>query len=66
MLISLLDVKDYHVLLQGRYPERFVLIYLLEVCQEGGVLLGGTWRALMFLTGYLDDRVIFDVKDYHV
>ena len=22
--------------LQGRYPENFVLIYQLEVCQEGG------------------------------
>ena len=29
---------------QGRYPEHFVLISQLEVCQEGGVKKGGTWR----------------------
>ena len=32
------------VLPQGRYPENFVLISLLEVCQEGGSrrgVLGG-------------------------
>ena len=32
--------------LQGRYPENFVLISQLEVCQEGGVKKGGTWRTL--------------------
>ena len=31
---------------QGRYPENFVLISLLEVCQEGGGQEGGTWRTL--------------------
>ena len=31
---------------QGRYPENFMLIALLEVCQEGGVKKGGTWRTL--------------------
>ena len=31
---------------QGRYPENFVLISQLEVCQEGGVKKGGTWRML--------------------
>ena len=37
----------YHVyLLLGRYPENFVLLSLLEVCQEGGVKKGGTWRTL--------------------
>ena len=35
---------------QGRYPEKFVLISLLEVCQEGDVKKGGTWRTLGFLT----------------
>ena len=40
------DVKDYNVLPPGRYPESFVLISLLEVCQELGVLHGGTWRTL--------------------
>ena len=28
----------------GRYPENFVPISLLEVCQEGGVKKGDTWR----------------------
>ena len=32
--------------LQGRYPENFVLISQLEVCQEGRVKKGGTWRTL--------------------
>ena len=31
---------------QGRYPENLVLISQLEVCQEGGVKKGGTWRTL--------------------
>ena len=37
-----------------------MLIYLLDVCQVGGVLLGGIGGYCWFLTGYLDDRVIFD------
>ena len=32
--------------LQGRYPENFVLISQLEVCQEGGVKKGGTRMTL--------------------
>ena len=32
--------------LEGRYPENFVLISQLEVCQEGGLKKGGTWRTL--------------------
>ena len=31
---------------KGRYPEMFMLISLLEVCQEWGVLHGDTWRML--------------------
>ena len=31
---------------QGRDPESFMLISLLEVCQEWGVKKGGTWRTL--------------------
>ena len=31
---------------QARYPENFVLISQLEVCQEGGVKKGSTWRTL--------------------
>ena len=29
---------------QGRYPENFMLISQLEVCQEWGVNKRGTWR----------------------
>ena len=33
--------------LQGRYPENFMLISLLEVCQEGGgVKKVATWRTV--------------------
>ena len=28
---------------QGRYPENYVLISQLEVCQEGGIKKVGTW-----------------------
>ena len=38
------DVTNYVFLPQGRYPENFVLISQLEVCQEGGSrsrVLGG-------------------------
>ena len=35
---------------QGRYPECFLLISSLELCQEGGgVKKGGTWRTLRIL-----------------
>ena len=40
------DVMNDIRLPQGRYPENFVLISQLEVCQEGGVKKGGTWRTL--------------------
>ena len=40
------DVMNDVFLPQGRYPESFVLISLLEVCQEWGVKKGGTWRTL--------------------
>ena len=42
----ILGVMDDLILSQGRYPESFVLISLLEVCQEWGVLHGGTWKIL--------------------
>ena len=55
------DVMNYVFLLQGRYPENFVLISQLEVCQEEGDQEGGyleniegtlleTWRTGSFLT----------------
>ena len=40
------DVMNDVFVPQGRYPEHFVLISQLEVCQEGGVKKGGTWRTL--------------------
>ena len=40
------DVMNNVVLPQGRYPENFVLISQLEVCQEFGVKKGATWRML--------------------
>ena len=40
------DVMNGVFLAQGRYPENFVLICQSEVCQEGGVKKGGTWRTL--------------------
>ena len=40
------DVMNDVLLPQGTYPENLVLISQLEVCQEGGVKKGGTWRTL--------------------
>ena len=40
------DVMNDVLLPQGRYPENFVLISQLKVCQEGGVKKGSTWRML--------------------
>ena len=40
------DVMNDVFLPQGRYPEKCVIISQLEVCQEGGVKKGGTWRTL--------------------
>ena len=33
----MMDIMDDLVRPQGRYPEIFMMIYLLEVCQEGGI-----------------------------
>ena len=40
------DVMGDLILPQGRYPEKFILISLLEVCKEGGVKKGVSWRML--------------------
>ena len=41
------DVMNNVFLPQGRYPESFMPLSLLEVCQEGGgVKKGGTWMTL--------------------
>ena len=42
----IIDVMDALVWPQGRYPESFWLLSLLEVCQEWGVLNECTWRTL--------------------
>ena len=42
--LVILDVMNDVFLPQGRYPENFVMISQLEVCQEEGVKKGGTWR----------------------
>ena len=58
------DVMNDVFLPQGRYPENFVLISQLEVCQEGGGsrrgVLGGRWG---FLTRDMEDRVILDTMN---
>ena len=45
----ILDVMDDHVWPKGIYPESFVTISSLEVCQEWGDLHGGNWRMLRVL-----------------
>ena len=42
----ILGIMNDIVLPLGVYPENFVLISLLEVCQEWGVKKGGIWRKL--------------------
>ena len=58
------DIMNGVFLPIGRYPENFVLISQLEVCQEGEVkkgVLGGRWG---FLTRDMEDRVIPDVMNH--
>ena len=59
----ILDVMDDVFSPQGRYPEHFVLISSLEVCQEWVVKKGGTWRSLWVQIGGMEDRVILDLKN---
>ena len=40
------DIMNDVFLSQGRYPENYVLISQLKVCQEGGGKNGDTWRTL--------------------
>ena len=40
------DLMNDVFLPKGRYPENLVMISQLEVCQEGEVKKGGTWRIL--------------------
>ena len=40
------DIMNDVYLPLGRYPKNYAMISLLEVCQEGGVKKGGTWRTL--------------------
>ena len=43
----IVDIMNDVLLPQGRYPENFMMISQLEVCQEGGVKKGGTWWTLI-------------------
>ena len=54
------DVMNDVCLPQGRYPENFVLISLLEVRQEGGSRRGYLEDFGVFLTGDMGDMVIPD------
>ena len=53
------DIMNHVFLPQARYPENFVLISRLDVCQEGGYLedVEGswpeTWRTESFLTSWM-------------
>ena len=40
------DVMNHGFLPKGRYPENFVLLSPVEVCQEEGVKKVGIWRTL--------------------
>ena len=60
----ILDVMDDHILAPERFLENYVLISLLEVCQElGGQERGVHGVRLGFLMGDLEDRVILDKMD---
>ena len=58
-----LDIMDGLGRPPGRYPECFVLILLLEVCQEWGVKKLGTLRILRVPDRHLEGRVILDILD---
>ena len=61
------DIMNHAFLPLGRYPENFMLIYQLEVCQEGGGQEGGYLEDVGgFLTGDMEDRVIPDVMNHVV
>ena len=59
------DVMNDVSLPQGRYPENLVLIFQLEVCQEGGRGLrrGKLEEHWEFLNGDMEDIVIPDVMN---
>ena len=58
------DVMNDVLLPKGRYPENFVWISQLEVCQEGGSRWGVLRRCWGFRTGDMDDRVIPEVMNH--
>ena len=57
------EVMNDVFLPKGRYPENFVLISQLEVCQEGGVKKGVLGGRLGFLTRDMENMVISDVMN---
>ena len=57
------DVMNDVFLPLGRYPENFVLISQLEVCQEGGSRMGVLGGRRGFLTRDMEDMVIPDIMN---
>ena len=57
------DVMNDVFLPQGRYPENFVLISLLEVCQEGGSRRGVLGGHGGFLIPNMAGGVMLNVMD---
>ena len=48
---------------QGRYPENFMLISQFKVYEEGGSKRGVLGGHRGFLSGEVDDRIIYDILD---
>ena len=48
--------------LKERYLEMFMLLYLLDVCQKGGIWIISV-SGIRFLTRDMEDRVILDFMD---
>ena len=52
------DLIDYHVLPKERYPKSFMLRFFSEVCQERGVLHGGTWRTFSVIIFIILENIL--------
>ena len=57
------DIMNDVFLAQGRYPEIFLLISQLEVCQEGRVKKGVLVGRCGFLTRDMKDMVVPDIMN---
>ena len=61
----ILDIMDHHFMWRFTCVPNFSSLVCLKVCHEPPVIedtLGGHWR---FLTGFLEDGVIFDIMIHH-